>query len=122
MRAFAAYLGTALLVLAGATALLWPWLDGPGRAGVAAAAALALGVQAVAFALLVRYRTCGRAFFTVLAGGAALRLGAVVLAALAVLHWRIVPAAPTLLALAGFLFGLLLLEPLFLRRAAGGRS
>lgn len=120
MRAFAAYLGAALLVLAAATALLWPWLDDPGRAGVAAAAAAALVVQAVAFALLVRYRTSGRAFFAVLAGGAALRLGAVVLAALAVVRWRMVPAAPTLLALAGFLFGLLLLEPLFLRRAGGG--
>ncbi|MBI4540618.1 MAG: hypothetical protein HY704_14045 [Gemmatimonadetes bacterium] len=119
MRPFAAYLGTSAVAVTAAVALVWPWLDGGGRAGVLVGAAVALLVQAVAFGLLLRYRASGHAFVAVLAGGTALRFAAVAMVAIAVIRWPIVPVAPTLLALAGFLFGLLLLEPLFLRRAAG---
>lgn len=122
MRAVAAYLGTAAAALAAATALLWPWLDAGGRAGVLAAALIALLAQALAFALLVRWRGTGHQFFAGMAGGAALRFGVVAIVAVVVSRWPIVPAGPTLLSLAGFLFGLLLLEPLFLRRAGGARA
>ncbi|MBI4520669.1 MAG: hypothetical protein HY701_07510 [Gemmatimonadetes bacterium] len=116
MTALVPYLGTAAVALVVATGLLWPWLDGPARGGVVAAATVALVTQTVAFWLLARYRTSGYAFMTVLAAGTALRFGVVVIAAVVVTRWPVAPVAPTLLSLAGFLFGLLLLEPPFLRR------
>lgn len=98
------------------TAGLWPWLSSPARLGVLVAALVAYLVQLLAFFLLVRFRGDGKRFMVVWMGGTVVRMGVILLVALVVLT-RVegLPPAPTLLALAGFFFGLLLLEPLFLR-------
>lgn len=104
--------GLVFLVLT--TGMLWPWLDRPGRAGVTGAALVALPLQVVLFALLRASRQRMNRFLIVWAGGTLIRMG-VVVAAVAVVMKTSAPPAPTLLALAGFLFGLLLLEPVFFR-------
>ncbi len=96
-------------------ALLWPFLESPARAGLAAAALVAFPIQMVAFFLLVRFWGDGRRFVLVWVSGTLVRMGVILVAALALTRLGRLPPAPTLLGLAGFFFGLLLLEPLFLR-------
>jgi len=79
------------------------------------AALVAYPIQLVAFILLIRFWSDGKRFLMVWVGGTVVRMGVVLLAALIVSQSEALPVAPTLLALAGFFFGLLLLEPLFLR-------
>jgi hypothetical protein len=105
----------ALLVLLLANAGLWPFLTHPGRIGVAVAALVAFPIQMVAFFMLIRFWGEGNRFLLVWVGGTVVRMGVLLLAALALWRSDTLPPAPTLLALAGFFFGLLLLEPLFLR-------
>ncbi len=79
------------------------------------AALVAYPIQLVAFILLVRFWSDGKRFLMVWVGGTVVRMGVILLAALIVSQSEALPVATTLLALAGFFFGLLLLEPLFLR-------
>lgn len=116
-RGYAVVGGALLAVLVG---VLWPWLDAPGRRGILAAAAVAWPVQVVAFALLVRYRSRMHRFLAVWAGGTLVRLGLIGGVAFALTRVPGLAVAPTLLGLAGFLFGLLLLEPVFFRLAGEG--
>jgi len=111
----ARYGGVALLSLLLIIALSWPWVSPSARAGILVAAAVAYPVQLVAFFLLVRHWGEGKKFLLVWVGGTVVRMGVVLLAALAVAEMESLPPAPMLVALAGFFFGLLLLEPLFLR-------
>ncbi|MGW8267238.1 MAG: hypothetical protein ACWGSQ_12805 [Longimicrobiales bacterium] len=115
MTQTARYGGVALLALLLVIAVSWPWVSPPARSGILAAAAVAYPVQLVAFFLLVRHWDEGKRFLIVWAGGTVVRMGVILLAALAVSRMESLPPAPTLIALAGFFFGLLLLEPLFLR-------
>lgn len=119
MRATATYALVSLALVGGVTAALWPFLGPGGRVGVLVAGAVAVPVQVAAFGVLARHRIGERAFFSAWVGGTVVRLGLVVTVAGAIAWWRFVPPAPTLLALAGFFFGLLLLEPVWLRRAPG---
>lgn len=100
-------------VLVGLTvAALWPLLDPRGRSGVLLAAAVALAIQVPAFVLLVRgRRRGGNAFLAAWAGGTVVRMAAVLAAGLILIRATAFAPAPTLLGLAGFFFGLLLLEP-----------
>jgi hypothetical protein len=109
------YGGAALLLLLVANAGLWPFLSPPARIGLAAAAMVAFPTQVLAFYLLVRFRGEGNRFLLVWVGGTVVRMGLVLVAALMLTRVVALPPAPTLLGLAGFFFGLLLLEPLFLR-------
>jgi hypothetical protein len=104
-----------LLVIAGC----WPWVSPSARAGILVAALVAFPVQIAAFSLLVRFWAERRRFLFVWVGGTVVRMGVILLAALAVSQTDFLSPTPTLLSLAGFFFGLLLLEPLFLgpRRA-----
>jgi len=79
------------------------------------AALVAYLVQMVAFFMLVRFWGDGKRFLLVWVGGTVVRIGVILVVALVVSQGDSLPPAPTLLALAGFFFGLLLLEPLFLR-------
>ncbi|MFC1660527.1 hypothetical protein ACFL3S_03535 [Gemmatimonadota bacterium] len=106
---------TALLAVLLAIAGLWPILSEPARTGVLVAGAVAWPVQLLAFGFLVRFWGKPQRFLLVWVGGTLVRMGAIVLAAILLVRVRELPPAPTLLALAGFFFGLLLLEPLFLR-------
>lgn len=94
-------------------AFLWPFLDPRGRAGVALAALIAFPVQVVAFGLLVRWRDRMNRFLAVWAGGTAVRMVVIGVTAFLLAGAERVAPIPTLLALAGFFFGLLLVEPLF---------
>jgi len=109
------YGGVALVALLLVIAGLWPWASPPARTGILVAAAVAYPVQILAFVLLTRFWGEGKRFLVVWVGGTVARMGVILLAALAVSRTDWLPPAPTLLALAGFFFGLLLLEPFFLR-------
>ncbi len=109
------YGGVALLALLLIIAGLWPWVSPSARTGILVAALVVYAVQMAAFFLLVRYWRDQKRFLLVWVGGTVVRMGVILLAALIVSQSEALPVATTLLALAGFFFGLLLLEPLFLR-------
>lgn len=94
---------------------LWPLLDPAGRKGVLLAAAVALPVQVTAFAVLRRFRGEVNRFLAAWVGGTLLRMAVIGVAAFVVVRSGMEGAVPMLLALAGFFFGLLLLEPVFFR-------
>lgn len=116
MRASASYAATGLVAVAVPVLVLWPWLDPAGRNGVLLAAGVAWPIQVGAFAVLLRHREEPRRFVAAWVGGTLVRMGLVVAAAFLVARIEGVALAPALLALAGFFFGLLLLEPIFFRR------
>ncbi|MFO8174865.1 MAG: hypothetical protein ACQET1_03360 [Gemmatimonadota bacterium] len=109
------YGGVALLALLLVIAGLWPFVPQSYRMGIVVAALVAYPIQLVAFFMLIRFWGEGRRFLLVWVGGTVVRMAVILTAALAVWRMDALPPAPTLLALAGFFFGLLLLEPLFLR-------
>lgn len=114
MRAVLRYALAASGLVAVVVAAAWMALDPRGRFGVLMAAAVALPVQVAAFALLVRGRERGtEAFLGAWVAGTLVRMGIVLGAGLLLLRVTALAPAPTLLSLAGFFFGLLLLEPLF---------
>lgn len=95
--------------------LLWPFLGAAARAGVLTAGLIALPVQIAAFSVLVRYRGRTEGFMAAWAGGMALRAVAVVIAAVVVVRSGTESAVPLLLALPGFFFALLLIEPIYFK-------
>ena len=103
--------------------ICWPLLDGSGRLGTIAAAALAQPDQVAAFAAL-RWGWSRRNHF--LAAWAAGMMARVLLIAVGLVLVLVseLPPAPTLLALASFLFGMLLIEPFFISKdmRGAGRS
>jgi hypothetical protein len=100
------------------TLALWPFLDPESRRGIVIAAAIALPVQIGAFALLIRYRDNMNGFLAIWAGGTLVRMAVVGITAVIVIRSGAAGAVPMLLGLAGFFFGLLLLEPIYFRSAA----
>ena len=72
-------------------------------------------VQLVAFGVLRAVRRNTNLFLAAWTGGTVVRLGLVGVVGFWLWRSRAVPAAPALLGLVGFLFGLLLLEPVFFR-------
>jgi hypothetical protein len=78
-------------------------------------ASVAFPIQWVAFGLLLKFRHKANAFLAVWAGGTLVRMGTVLAAGLLLLQAESADPVALLLALAGFFFGMLLLEPLFLR-------
>lgn len=85
------------------------------RPAIVAAAAIAYGLQLAAFALLLALRDKPHLFMAGWLGGMLLRFGALG----ACLFWAsrttVLPRTPLVLSLVGFVFMLLLLEPVFLR-------
>jgi hypothetical protein len=78
-------------------------------------AGLAYAVQVVAFGVLVAVRRRGMAFLAAWGGGTLLRMAVVLVAGVWLTRAAALAPAPLLLSLAGFLFVLLLLEPVFFR-------
>jgi hypothetical protein len=105
--------GSAVVLLA--VAVLWPFLDSAGRQGVLLAAAIALTVQVGAFWALMRLKHKVNGFLAVWAGGTLLRMLVVAAVAVFAIRTEMDGAVPMLLSLAGFFFGLLLLEPMYFR-------
>jgi len=97
------------------TLALWPFLDGPGRNGVLLAGAIALPVQIGAFGIMVHKRGEPNGFLAAWIGGTIVRMAVIGVAALVTIRADVDGAMPMLLALAGFFFGLLLLEPVCFR-------
>jgi hypothetical protein len=94
---------------------LWPFLGSSAREGVLVAAAIALPVQLLAFAVLIRYRGQLNGFLAAWVGGTFLRMCVIAVTAFVVIRSGTEGAVPMLLALTGFFFGLLLLEPIYFR-------
>ena len=117
MRALGRYALTGLLLIAVSVAALFPFLDDDGRKGVLLAAAVAYPVQITAFGLLLRSRRDPSRFFVWWGAGVAVRIGVVIIIGLVALRIESLGAEVLLLSLAGFFFGLLLIEPAFLKGA-----
>jgi hypothetical protein len=109
------YAVTGVSIVALSVLALWPFLDPAGREGIVIAAAIALPIQVGAFAALVRYRGQLNGFLAVWVGGTLLRMLVVGLVAVFAIRSGADGGIPMLLALAGFFFGLLLLEPMYFR-------
>ena len=109
------YAATGLTGIAAIALVLWPFLDPAGRIGVLLAAAVAFPVQALSFMALRRFRDDVNGFLAVWLGGTLARMLVIAVVAALVIRAQMDGAVPMLLALAGFFFGLLLLEPLYFR-------
>ena len=117
MRALGRYALTGLLMIAVAVAALFPFLGDEGRTGVLLAAVIAYPVQVAAFGLLLRSRGDPSRFFVWWGAGVAVRIGVVIIVGLVALRIESLGAEALLLSLAGFFFGLLLIEPAFFKGA-----
>ncbi len=115
MSASVKYAAAGALLLGLIILALWPFLGETARSGVLTAALIAFPVQLVAFSVLIHFRGRTQGFMAAWAGGMVLRAGAVVIAAVVVVRSGTPSAIALLLALAGFFFALLLLEPLYFR-------
>jgi len=121
VRSLGAYaLAAAVLVGAGALALA-SLLGAGARLAVVSAAVVAYVVQVVAFGSLVWLRSRGSGFFVAWGGGMLLRFAVVLVAAYVSTRVPGLPPVPLLLSLVGFLFVLLLLEPVFFRMGKHSR-
>lgn len=118
MRPAAGYAVAGLLLVGSVSGALYALLGPEDGLGIVAAAAVAYPVMVVSFAVMVRFKGAGNRFLAAWLGGVLVRLVVLGLAVVAVLTVDALRPAPTLLALAGFFFALLLLEPVFFRRAA----
>ena len=110
-----ATVGTGFVALA--VLVLWPFLDPVGRRSVLLAALVALPVQILSFAALLRFRGRVNAFLVAWVGGTVLRMAAIGGVAFIVIRAGAGGVVPMLLALALFFFGLLLLEPIYFKTA-----
>lgn len=115
MSAPVRYAAAAVLFVGVITLGLWAFLSEVARNGVLIAGLIALPVQVLAFSVLVRYRGRTKGFLAAWAGGMALRAAVVVAVAFIVIRAQSASAVPMLLALPGFFFGLLLLEPIYFK-------
>lgn len=116
MKAVALYGGAAAVIVAVLAAGVAGLVGGAEPAAVWVAAGIAWAVQVVAFALLVAGRK-GPGFVAGWAGGMVLRFAAVGGAAFWLTQTPRYDPATVLVGLVGFMFVLVLLEPLFLRLA-----
>jgi len=112
------YAATALAGCGAVTLVLWPFLDPDALRGIVIAAAIALPVQTGAFALLIRYRHNMNGFLAIWAGGTLVRMVVIGIAATIAIRSGAAGTVPMLLGLAGFFFGMLLLEPMYFRPGA----
>jgi len=122
LRVLGRYALTSLLMIAAAVAALFPFLEDDGRFGVLLAAGVTLPVQVAAFGLLLRARGEPSRFFVWWGVGVGVRIGVVVIVGLVALRFESLGAEALLLSLAGFFFGLLLIEPVFLKAADKDRT
>ena len=89
--------------------------DGPTQQAVMVSAVIAYVVQLAAFGMLIAFREKSNLFLAGWLLGMVLRFGVLGLAAFAATRSEVLPRSALLLSLVGFVFLLLLLEPVFLR-------
>ena len=109
------YAVTGAAVVAVIVMALSPFLDAAARNGVLVAGLIAIPVQVTAFWALNRHRGELNGFLAAWVGGTVLRMAVLGVVAFVVIRSGSEGAVATLLALAGFFFGLLLLEPVYFR-------
>lgn len=115
LKAWAAYAVAALLVT-GLVLLVALMLAQPAAdRAIATAAVLAYVLQLMAFGMLLLVREQAHLFLAGWLGGMLLRFGALAGCMFWVTRTTVLPRGPLLLGLVGFVFLLLLLEPVFLR-------
>lgn len=113
--AWVRYAGTALIITA-VLAGIAGWLAGSENVrAVWFAAALAFGLQLAAFALLLALRGQPQLLMAGWLGGMVLRFGVLGVCAYWLGRTAVLPRGATLISFVGFVFVLLLLEPVFLR-------
>lgn len=120
MRSLGRYAAVGIVGIGVVVAVLWPFLDEASRLGVLAAAAIAYPVQVIAFGMLLRARREPTSFMLWWGVGILIRIGVVVVVGIVVSTTTVLAPAATLLGVAGFFFGMLLMEPAFLM--AGNKS
>lgn len=118
MKALGRYALTGFLAVTVVTAALWWFLDDGGRQGILVAAGIAYPVQVAVFALLQRARSEPSRFLLWWALGVLARIGVVIAAGLVASRLESIRPAALLLGLAGFFFGMLLMEPAFFKAAS----
>lgn len=116
MKAVLAYGAASAVILAVLALGVVVWVDGAETPAVWLAAGVAWPVQMAAFFALVRGRE-GPGFVVSWAGGMALRFVTVGAVAVGVTQTEMFDPASALVSLVGFVFVLVLFEPLFLRLA-----
>ncbi|MBR9988699.1 MAG: hypothetical protein KFH98_03030 [Gemmatimonadetes bacterium] len=116
MKAWLAYAGVGLVIVVAGAGLGTLLVSASEAGAVWFAAGLAWVLQLVAFAGLVAVRERTEWFLAGWLGGLVLRFGVVGLVAFWLSRSDVLPLAPVLLSLVVFVFVLLLMEPLFLRR------
>lgn len=116
MRALLAYGAASAVILVVLSGAVIGLVRGAEPAAVWLAAAIAWPVQLAAFAALLNTRG-GPSFMVGWATGIALRFGAVGAVAVWLTRTEVFDPAAALVSLVGFVFVLVLLEPLFLRLA-----
>ena len=115
LKAWLAYAATGTVAVVLITIVAVLLADGPDGRALMVGAAIALVLQLAAFALLLAVREKPHLFMGGWLGGMILRFGGLGL----VLYWAsrtsVLPRTPLVIGLVGFVFVLLLLEPVFLR-------
>ena len=122
MSAALKYGASAVALIGLLTLALWPFLEPAGREGVLVAGAVAVPVQVAAFTVLLHYRGQVKGFMAAWAGGMALRAMTLLVVTVLVIRSGTESAIPMLLALAGFFFALLLLEPVYFKADRAGHG
>ena len=120
MRALGRYALTGLLMVAAAAVAILPFLDDDGKRGVLLAAGIAFPVQVTAFGLLLRAQGEPSRFLFWWGVGVAVRVAVVVAVGFTLARMESVGSEALLLSLAGFFFGMLMVEPAFLKGASKG--
>ena len=116
MTAWLAYAGAGLVVVAAGAGLAMLFVSSGEAGAVWFSAGLAWVVQLIAFATLIAVRERNDLFLMGWLGGLVLRFGVVGVVAFWLSRTAVLPLEAALVSLVAFVFLLLLLEPLFLRR------
>lgn len=120
MNRIAAYGAAGLALSVGVVMIAATVLESAGTRAVALSAAIAYGIQMLAFAGLVAVEGKPLSFLPVWLSGMVVRFVVLAILAFGVARSGRLPAEPLLIGYVGVVFGLVLLEPLFLRGVRRG--
>lgn len=120
MRRFTAYGAAGLALSAGIVLIAATVLEPAGTRAAALSAAIAYGVQLLAFGGLVAVQSKPSLFLVAWLAGMVARFAVLGVLAFWIARTGALPAGPLLVGYVGVVFGLVLLEPLFLRRKRPG--